>query len=311
MFYTSKRSTLVNPGPQEILIRQTAIGVHFHDIYVRSGLYKTLSLPGIPGLEATGVVEAVGQNCSDLKIGDRIGYVTSGYGAYATHRILQNRLAVKLPDSLSDALVATNFSRLITVEMLTSKVTTLNDKNTILITAAAGGVGRLLCQKARSVGARVIGTVSTSEKVELAKGYGCTHAMVYDQTDLINEVMDMTHGKGVDIVFDSVGAKTIQDSLSVLGYRGHLVNFGQSSGPVDPLLMSQLAEKSLSVTRPILFHYINNLDEYQTMGASVFKSFEEGSLILPDPQGIPLESVALAHNQLEAGQGGGSLYLKP
>ncbi len=261
------------PGPQEILIRQTAIGVHFHDIYVRSGLYKTLSLPGIPGLEAAGVVEAIGQNCSNFKIGDRIGYVTSGYGAYATHRILKNKLAVKLPDSLSDTLVATNFSRLITVEMLLTKVTALNHKNTILVTAAAGGVGRLLCQKAASVGARVIGTVSTPRKVQLAKGYGCAHSMVYDRTDLTNEVMEITHGKGVDIVFDSIGAKTIQDSISVLGYRGHLVNFGQSSGAVEPLHMSQLAEKSLSITRPILFHYISNLHEYKTMAASAFKSF--------------------------------------
>ena len=167
---------------------------------MRSGLYKTLSLPGIPGLEAAGVVEAIGQNCSNFKIGDRIGYVTSGYGAYATHRILKNKLAVKLPDSLSDTLVATNFSRLITVEMLLTKVTALNHKNTILVTAAAGGVGRLLCQKAATVGARVIGTVSTPRKVQLAKGYGCAHSMVYDRTDLTNEVMEITHGKGVDIV---------------------------------------------------------------------------------------------------------------
>ncbi|MAT88554.1 MAG: quinone oxidoreductase [Aestuariivita sp.] len=300
-----------SPGPEEILIRQTAIGVHFHDIYVRSGLYKTLSLPGIPGLEATGVVEAIGDVESDFRIGDRIGYVTNTYGAYTTHRVLKERLAVKLPDSLSDALVATNFSRMITVEMLTRQVSVLNDKHTILITAAAGGVGRLLCQKANSLGARVIGTVSTPEKVTVAKSCGCAHAMLYDQSDLINEVMDMTNGNGVDLVFDSVGAKTIQNSISVLGIRGHLVNFGQSSGSIAPLLMSQLAEKSLSVTRPILFHYIKNLDEYHKMGASAFKSLDDASLILANPQEIPLENVALAHKKLESGQGGGSIYLLP
>ena len=299
------------PGAKEILIRQTAIGVHFHDIYVRSGLYKTLSLPGIPGLEATGIVEAVGNEVTDFNIGDRVGYISKKYGAYTSHRILKEKLALKLPESLSDALVATNFSRMITVEMLTKKVAAVNDAHTVLITAAAGGVGRLLCQKAKSAGARVIGTVSTPEKIKVAKNCGCTHAMLYYQPDLASTVMDITNGEGVDIVFDSVGAKTIQISISLLGIRGHLVNFGQSSGAIAPLLMSQLAEKSLSVTRPILFHYISKFDEYQKMGVSAFKSLNDDSLILPNPQEIRLEHVALAHKQLESGQGGGSLYLIP
>ena len=197
------------PGPGEILIRQTAIGVHFHDIYVRSGLYKTLDLPGTPGLEAAGVVEAVGPGAAAFKIGDRIVYVTSGYGAYATHRVLPGERAVKIPDTLSDALVATNFSRLLTVQMLIDKVTALRPEHTILVTAASGGVGRLLCQAARAAGARVIGSASTPEKAARAKDYGCAHALTYDQDDFAEEIRDLTQGNGVDIVYDSVGAENL------------------------------------------------------------------------------------------------------
>ena len=299
------------PGPGEILIRQTAIGVHFHDIYVRSGLYKTLDLPGTPGLEAAGVVEAVGPGAAAFKIGDRIVYVTSGYGAYATHRVLPGEWAVKIPDTLSDALVATNFSRLLTVQMLIDKVTALRPEHTILVTAASGGVGRLLCQAARAAGARVIGSVSTPEKAARARDYGCAHALTYDQDDFAEEIHDLTQGNGVDIVYDSVGAKTFQSSLAALRLRGHLVNFGQSSGAVDPVALSALAAKSLSITRPILFHYINDPAEYQAMSAAAFATFDAGRLVLPDLEGVDLANAAAAHRRLETGQGGGSLYLTP
>lgn len=299
------------PGANEILVRQTAIGVHFHDIYVRTGLYKTLRLPGTPGLEAAGVVDAVGAGQTRFSVGDRVVYVTSGYGAYASHRVVDEKAAIKLPDFVSDALMATNFSRLLTVQMLTDKVTALQPSQTILVTAATGGVGRLLCQHANALGARVIGTVSSAEKATLASDYGCAHALLYDQDDFIAEVRDITDGKGVDIVYDSVGAKTFQNSLEVLGVRGHLVNFGQSSGPVDPLAMSQLAAKSLTVTRPILFHYTQDPAAYQTMADAVFKSFKQGTLVLPALQGIDLANAAEAHDILESGRGGGSLYLTP
>ena len=299
------------PGPEEILIRQTAIGVHFHDIYVRSGLYKTLDLPGTPGLEAAGVVEAVGPGAAAFKIGDRIVYVTSGYGAYATHRVLPRERAVKIPDTLSDALVATNFSRLLTVQMLIDKVTALRPEHTILVTAASGGVGRLLCQAARAAGSRVIGSASTPEKAARAKDYGCAHALTYDQDDFAGEIHDLTQGNGVDIVYDSVGAKTFQSSLAALRLRGHLVNFGQSSGAVDPVTLSALAAKSLSITRPILFHYINDPAEYQAMSAAAFATFDAGRLVLPDLEGVDLANAAAAHRRLETGQGGGSLYLTP
>ena len=226
------------PSEGELLIRQTAIGVNFHDVYVRSGLYKTLVLPGVPGCEAAGVVEGVGSGVSNFLSGDRIAYVTSGYGAYATHRLLDENLALKLPDFVSDELIATNFLRAMTVQILLEQVVQLKSNHTILVTAAAGGVGRLICQRANSLGSLVLGTVSTEQKAVLANSYGCKHPIVFNKQDFVSKVMDITGRKGVDIVYDSVGADTFENSLEVLAPCGHLINFGQSSGPVSPLLMS-------------------------------------------------------------------------
>ena len=300
-----------DPGEGELRIRQTAVGVHYHDIYVRTGLYKTLKLPGVPGVEAAGIVESIGSGVTNFKLGDRIGYITSGYGAYATHRLLHEKLALKLPNFVSDELIATNFSRAMTVQMLVERITKLNSMHTILVTAASGGVGRLLCQRANLIGACVIGSVSTPEKAKLAHSYGCNHSLVYDQKNFLTEVMDITDGKGVDVVYDSVGADTFDVSLEVLAPCGHLVNFGQSSGPVDPLLMSTLANKSLTVTRPIIFHYINDFQVYENMAIAVFKSFKNRTLIVPDPDPHSLENASVAHDILESRRGGGSLYLVP
>ena len=302
---------LEKPKRNEILIRQTAIGVHFHDVYVRSGLYKTLSLPGIPGVEAVGVIEEVGNDVNELKIGDRIVYITGSYGAYASHRLLDKNLAIKLPEFISDELMATNFSRALTVKMLLEKVTKLTSDNSILVTAATGGVGKLLCQVANSIGAMVIGSVSSYEKVEIAKKYGCRHSFVYDQNQFVEKIFDLTNGKGLDFVFDSVGMSTINNSIESLSFCGHLVNFGQSSGPINPLEMSMLAKKSLTITRPILFHYLTNLKVYKDMSNSVFNLFKEEVLETPETFSIELENAAKAHEILESRKGGGSIYLNP
>tara|TARA_Y100001960_G_scaffold332796_1_gene434846 strand:+ start:1169 stop:2146 length:978 start_codon:yes stop_codon:yes gene_type:complete len=300
-----------SPGEGELFISQSAIGVHYHDIYVRTGLYKTLNLPGVPGIEATGTVESIGPGVTDFKRGDRIVYVTSSYGAYTTHRLLDARLAVKLPEFVSDELIATNFSRALTVQMLTKQVLNLQSSHTILVTAASGGVGRLLCQYANSLGVRVIGSVSTFEKAELARSYGCDYSLIYGQQDFIRMVMDITDGKGVDVVYDSVGADTFFQSLEVLSLCGHLVNFGQSSGPVDPLRMTTLAKKSLTISRPILFHYTADTAIYKTMAYSVFNIFREGTLRLPPAEPRSLKDASTAHDILESRRGGGSLYLVP
>jgi NADPH2:quinone reductase len=300
-----------SPDQDEIFIKHSAIGVHFHDCYVRSGLYKTLNLPGIPGLEAAGVIEEVGKGVSNFKPGDRIGYITSGYGAYASHRVLDKNLAFKIPEFISDELIATNFSRAITVQMLIKQVTLLQPDDTIIITAATGGVGKILSQLASSIGACVIGSVSTPEKALLAKSYGCKYVLTYDQEDFISQIMDVTNGKGVDKVYDSVGLETFDSSVASLRSCGHLINFGQSSGPANPMLMSTLASKSLTVSRPILFHYIANSEIYKKMTNSVFEAFQSKSIIIPNPEPYNLEDAALAHNILESRRGGGSLFLKP
>jgi NADPH2:quinone reductase len=299
------------PGKNELLIKQTAIGVHFHDIYVRSGLYKTLELPGIPGLEAVGIIEEIGAGINDFKKGDRVGYITKNYGAYSSHRILDKNLAVKIPDFISDEIMATNFSRAITVQMLIDQVTKLNASDTVLITAATGGIGRIFSQWAKSKGAIVIGTVGSNEKISTAKSYGCDHTLTYHQEDFTEKVMALTNGKGVDKIFDSVGKDTFENSLRSIKVCGHLINFGQSSGPIDPIPMSILASKSLTISRPILFDYISNLTLYKKMANSVFKAFKNNEITLPEFHPFKLKDANLAHNMLESRSGGGSVYLEP
>ena len=299
------------PQENEISIKQTAIGVHFHDVYVRSGLYKTLSLPGIPGLEAAGIVEEVGKKVTDFKPGDKVGYITKNYGAYTSHRNLDHKIAIKIPKNISAELIATNFSRAITVQMLMEEVTNVKVNDIILITAVTGGVGKIFSQWAKSIGALVIGSVSSKEKAFLAKSYGCDYALVYDQPDFISQIMDITNGKGVDKVFDSVGRDTFENSIKSIRACGHLVNFGQSSGPVEPLLMSTLASKSLTVSRPILFDYISNSTIYKKMTDSVFNAFENNKIIIPKLRSYKLEDANLAHDLLESRQGGGSIFLTP
>ena len=195
--------------------------------------------------------------------------------------------------------------------MLIEEVTKLNPSDTILITAATGGVGRIFSQWAKSKGAVVIGTVGSKEKIITAKSYGCDHTLTYHQEDFTETVMELTNGKGVDKIFDSVGKDTFKNSLKSIKVCGHLINFGQSSGPLDPISMSILAGKSLTISRPILFDYISDLTLYQKMADSVFQVFKNNKIILPEFQSFKLKDANLAHNMLEARKGGGSVYLEP
>ena len=299
------------PKDNELLIKQTAIGVHFHDIYVRSGLYKTLELPGIPGLEAVGVVQDVGNKSRHFNIGDRIGYITKYYGAYASHRVIDSKLAIKIPSYISDDVIATNFSRAITVQMLIEQVTQVKPNDIILITAATGGVGRLFSQWTKSKGACVIGSVGNDEKISLAHSLGCDYVFTYNQKDFVTQIMDITKGNGVDKVFDSVGKDTFENSLKSISACGHLINFGQSSGPVEPISMSTLASKSLTISRPILFDYISNSNLYKKMANSVFSAFQNNQIKTPKLEPYKLKDASLAHDVLESRRGGGSVFLKP
>lgn len=308
----SEEISVPAPDKGEIRIRQTSIGVNFHDVYVRSGLYKTLPLPGILGCEASGVVEALGESVEGIEVGDRVAYVTGPpYGAYASHRILPARAAVLLPDGISDDLAASTLLRALTVEMLIRRVHALEPGMTILIHAAAGGVGRLMCQWASHLGVTVLGTVGSSEKAEIAMASGCTHPILYRETAFEDEVLRLTGGRGVDVVYDSIGADTFAGSLTALATCGHLVNFGQSSGPVAPLAMSTLAEKSLTVTRPILFHYLADPAQYRAMADAVFKCFDAQILRSDSPVTVPLADARKAHDMLESRQAMGGLVLKP
>lgn len=300
------------PGPGELLLRQTAIGVNLHDIYVRSGLYKTLTPPGVPGCEATAVVEARGEGVAGFAVGDRVAYVTGlPYGAYASHRILPASAAALAPGGLDDGLLAANFLRALTVDMLTAQVERLRPGMSVLVHAAAGGVGRLLCQMASAMGLNVYGTVGSAEKAHIASAAGCAHPILYRETAFQDMVHDLTGGAGVDVVFDSIGADTFAGSLAALAPCGHLVNFGQSSGPVDPLAMATLAEKSLTVTRPILFHYFRDPARYRAMANSVFQAFAKGDLRAAAPVAFPLAGAAKAHDLLESRAAQDGIVLKP
>ena len=299
------------PAANQIQIRNIAIGVNYHDVYVRSGLYKTLPLPGVPGCEASGIVEKIGDHVQGFQVGERVTYCTREYGAYATHINISHDKVIKIPNFLSDELVATNFLRALTVEMLINRITPIDSSKSILVTAASGGVGRLLCQWASSLGVKVIGSVGSQEKIQETKMNGCFETFVSSDEGFSKKILEVTEGKGVDIVFDSVGNDTFETSLASLAPCGYLINFGQSSGPIPPVEMSKLAQKSLSISRPILFHYTNQRSLFENMIRSVFDQFINNVYSLEDKMCFDLKNVSQAHDILESRKGGGSLYLKP
>jgi NADPH:quinone reductase len=299
------------PGPGELRVRQSAIGVNYHDVYVRSGLYKTLALPGVPGIEAVGVVDALGEGVSGFAAGDRIGYVTGGYGAYAQARNLAADRALRLPDALTDQQAAASLLKALTVAMLLQNVRKLERGETILVHAAAGGVGQLLCQWAAHAGATVIGTVGSDAKADIARARGAHHVINYRSETVADRVKDLTGGPGVPVVYDSVGADTFSGSIESLDFLGHLVNFGQSSGPVAPFTPAVLAGKSLTLTRPILFHYVRSAHALQAMARDVFALFSNGVLTPVESIALPLSQAAQAHMLLEARQSPGGVVLLP
>ncbi|MFZ4407438.1 MAG: quinone oxidoreductase family protein [Paracraurococcus sp.] len=299
------------PGPGELRIRQTAIGVNFHDCYVRSGLYRTLALPGVLGIEAAGVIEAVGDGVTGFAAGDRIGYVTAGYGGYASHRLLPAALALRLPDGMSDALAASVLLKGLTAEMLVRQVHRVAPGQILLVQAAAGGVGRLLCQWAAHLGATVIGTVGSEAKAAIARAAGCHHVILYREEDFVARVKEITHGRGVAAAYDSVGRDTFDGSLECLAPRGHLVNFGQSSGPIPPFAITRLAAKSNTLTRPMVFHYAAERAALEAMAESLFAAISSGAVRAETGQALPLSDAARAHALLESRQAEAPLILLP
>jgi len=303
--------TVGEPGPGQVRLKQTAIGVNFHDIYVRSGLYQTLTLPGIPGLEAAGVVEAVGEGVTAFAAGDRVAYTSGNYGAYADQRLIDAGRLVRLPDDIDDVLVAGMMVRGLTARILLTDVFPVREGSVILVQAAAGGVGQLLCQWARHLGATVIGTVGSQDKAERARRHGCHHVILYREQNLVDTVKQLTDGRGVDVAYDSVGKDTFYDSLACLAPRGHLVNFGQSSGPVEPLAMPRLAAGSFTVVRPMLGHYTADPADRDAAADAFFQALRDGILTPDDPVRYALQNVGQAHDDMEARRTHGAVVLMP
>lgn len=299
------------PGPGELRIRHTAIGVNFHDTYVRTGLYRTLTLPGIPGLEAAGVVEAVGSGVTEFTVGDRVSYIDQSYGAYSQERLVPARLAVRLPASVSDEVAAALTIKGFTVCMLLRRVHAARAGETFLIHAAAGGVGQPLVRWAKHLGATVIATVGSQEKAAIARECGADHVILYREENFVARVGQITRGKGVDVVYDSVGADTFSGSVDCLGYLGTLVNFGQSSGPVPPFTISRLAARSNGIIRPMLFHYMRDRASLEALAHETFAALENGVIRAEIGLRVPLARAAEAHVALESRATSGATILIP
>lgn len=296
------------PGPGQVQIRQTAVGLNFIDVYHRTGLYPQ-ELPFIPGVEAAGVVERLGPDVDGLKHGDRVAYA-GPIGGYAEQRLIAADRLVKLPDDIGDEQAAAMMLKGMTVDMLIRSVRPLKAGDTILVHAAAGGIGLILCQWASALGATVIGTVSSDEKAELARANGCEHPIVYTRQDFVAEVDRLTGDRKLPVVYDSVGRDTFLKSLDCLRKRGLMVSFGQSSGPVEPFAPRLLAQKgSLFLTRPTLFDYIATREDLEASAASLFDAVRTGKVKADIGQRFPLSQAAEAHRAIEARQTTGSTIL--
>jgi len=297
-----------DPGPGEVKIRQEAAGLNFIDVYHRTGLYPQ-EMPFTPGVEGAGIVEAVGANVTNVKQGDRVAYA-GPIGGYAEERLIDADRLVKLPDSISCEQAAGMMLQGMTAQMLLRSVYTVKDGDTILVHAAAGGVGLIVCQWASALGATVIGTVSTEEKAELARANGCAHPILYTSQDFVAEVSRIMNGEKLPVVYDSVGRDTFMKSLDCLRPRGLMVSFGNASGAPDPMPPNVLAQKgSLYLTRPTLYNYIATRPELEQSAGELFDVVSSGKVKVEIKQRFPLKNAAEAQRQLEARKTTGSTIL--
>ena len=299
---------VTEPGPGQARISQEAAGLNFIDVYHRTGLYPQ-PLPFIPGVEGAGVVEALGEGVSDLKVGDRVAYA-GPIGGYAEARLIDAEKLVKLPDAISAEQAAGMMLQGMTVQMLLRSVFPVAKGDTILIHAAAGGVGLIMCQWAKALGVRVIGTVGTEEKAELAAAHGCDHPIIYSRQDFVAEVARLTDGQKLPVVYDSVGRDTFLRSLDCLRPRGLMVSFGQASGPIEPFSVGLLAQKgSLYLTRPTLFTYTASREQLTQSAKELFAIVAAGKVKIEVNQRFALKDAADAHRALESRKTSGSTIL--
>jgi NADPH:quinone reductase len=299
------------PSKGEVLLRQTAVGLNFIDVYHRTGLYP-VPLPSGLGLEAAAVVEKTGPGVDELRPGDRIAYASGPLGAYAEWRLYPAERAVKLPEGISDRQAAAMMLQGMTVEYLIRRTYPVKAGQTVLFHAAAGGVGLIACQWLKHLGAIVIGTAGGEEKMALAKAHGCAHVLDYRKEDVAKRVREITGGKGVPVVYDGVGKDTFQASLDSLAPRGMFVSFGNASGPVpafEPTILS--AKGSLFFTRPSLMAYTATREDLLESAHALFEVVLEGAVKIEVNQTYPLKEAARAHRDLEARKTTGSSLLLP
>ncbi len=299
-----------DPGPGEVRVRHTASGLNFIDTYHRSGLYP-LPLPSGLGTEAAGVVEALGADVDEVRVGDRVCYVHRPPDAYSEARVVPATSLVRVPQGVSDEQAAGMMLKGLTAWYLLKKSYSVKRGDTILFYAAAGGVGLIACQWAAHLGARVIGVVSTAEKADLARAHGCAEVIFADQ-DVASETRALTDGVGVPVVYDSVGKDTFFASLDALRRHGILVSYGNASGPVAPFALSELANRgSLAVSRPVLFDFIDTPDGLRAGSQALFDVVLAGAVNIEVHQRYPLSAAAAAHRDLEARRTTGSTVLVP
>lgn len=301
-----------NPETGQLKLRQTAVGLNFIDIYHRTGLYPLPQLPAIIGLEGAGVITAIGTDVNEYQVGDRVAYAGPPMGAYAEERLMPADRVVKIPAGISDIQAAGMMLQGMTARYLLHGCYQVKPGDTILIHAAAGGVGLIVCQWAKYLGATVIGTVGSREKADLAKAHGCDHPILYREEDVVQGVRELTGGKGVDVVYDSVGKDTFFSSLDCLRPRGMMVSFGQSSGSVpafDPSLLN--AKGSLFLTRPSLMHYTAERGDLLNCAADLFEVVQTGAVKIEVNQTFPLQEAAEAHRALEGRRTTGTTVLLP
>ncbi|AZQ51838.1 quinone oxidoreductase family protein [Burkholderia cenocepacia] len=299
------------PKAGEVRIRQHAVGLNYIDVYFRTGLYPQ-PLPGGLGMEAAGEVTAVGDGVTAFKAGDRVAYVGQPPGAYAQERVMPAERVVKLPDGISYDDAASVMLQGLTAHYLLRRTYPVKAGDTILIHAAAGGVGLLVCQWAKALGATVIGTVGSDEKAELAKAHGCDHPIVYTRENFTQRVKEITNGAGVPVVYDSIGKDTYVGSLDSLAPLGYFVSFGSASGPLPPIDSKEFSSRgSLFFTRPTLFSYIAKRADLEAAAAELFDVILSGKVKTSINQRYPLAEVGRAHADLEARKTTGSTILVP
>ncbi|SPA29640.1 quinone oxidoreductase, NADPH-dependent [Cupriavidus taiwanensis] len=300
-----------DPGPGEVRVRHEAVGLNYIDVYFRTGLYKQ-PLPGGLGMEGAGVVEAVGGGVRHVAVGDRVAYAGRPTGAYAQVRVMPADIVVRLPDAIPFDTAAAMMLQGLTAQYLIRDSYKVQPGDTVLLHAAAGGVGLIACQWLKALGVTVIGTVGSDEKAELARANGCAHTIVYTRESFVERVREITNGKGVPAVYDSIGADTFRGSLDCLAPRGTMVSFGNASGPVPPFDLSVLGNKgSLRLTRPTLMTYVVHRELLEPMVADLFDAVTTGKVKVDIRQRYALSEVAQAHRDLESRKTTGSTILLP